>query len=81
MFCKSRMCALHATLKDLLQHILSKSVLFQEDHDHGKVEIWRPGLQPSHSTTYAEDKLKVPKHPMVYHFKLLPMRSTPLCTF
>ncbi|KAF8128177.1 ribosome 60S biogenesis N-terminal-domain-containing protein [Boletus edulis] len=41
-FCNSRVRALRATLKDLLQHVLSESVLFQEDQ--GEVEIWLAAL-------------------------------------
>ncbi|KAG6375258.1 ribosome 60S biogenesis N-terminal-domain-containing protein [Boletus reticuloceps] len=41
-FCNSRVRALRATLMDLLQHVLSESVLFQEDQ--GEVEIWLAAL-------------------------------------
>ncbi|KAG8218153.1 ribosome 60S biogenesis N-terminal-domain-containing protein [Butyriboletus roseoflavus] len=41
-FCNSRVRALRATLKELLQHVLSESVLFQEDPD--EVEIWLSAL-------------------------------------
>ncbi|KAF8548697.1 hypothetical protein OG21DRAFT_1489160 [Imleria badia] len=41
-FCNSRVRALRTTLKELLQHVLSESVLFQEDPD--EVEIWLAAL-------------------------------------
>ncbi|KAH0839437.1 ribosome 60S biogenesis N-terminal-domain-containing protein [Lanmaoa asiatica] len=40
--CNSRVRALRTTLKELLQHVLSESVLFQEDPN--EVEIWLAAL-------------------------------------
>ena len=45
-FCNNRVRALRSTLKELLQHVLSESVLFQEDPN--EVEIWLSAL-PFHS--------------------------------